>query len=189
MNVSKTGKNKDTKRIVSCFEWMDSLIAAVIAVVLLFTFFFRVVTVDGSSMQPNLYSGDRLVVSSYFYTPSPGDVVVLKRTQGLPEPIVKRVIAVGGQEVDIDYQKGIVYVDGEPLDESAYIQNGITHEPYTTEPLLEFPQVVPEGYIFVLGDNREISEDRDVYKRQALHHRGWNQHDERNYLLRNSISG
>ena len=144
---------------VSCFEWVDSLVMALVAVVILFTFLFRVVTVDGTSMLPNLYSGDRIVVSSYFYQPKQGDIIVLKRTVGLAKPIVKRVIGLPGQKVDIDFTAGIVYVDGKPLDESAYIENGITHEPATSEPLLTFPQTVPEGHVFVLGDNREVSED------------------------------
>lgn len=148
-----------SRGVLSCFEWMESLIIALVAVVILFTFLFRVVTVDGTSMLPNLQSGDRLIVSSYSYKPQQGDIVVLKRTIGLPKPIVKRIIALPGQEVDIDDDSGIVSVDGKPLDESAYIENGITHKPITSEQLLEFPQVVPEGHIFVLGDNREVSED------------------------------
>lgn len=144
---------------VNCFEWVDSLVMALVAVVILFTFLFRVVTVDGTSMLPTLYSGDRIVVSSYFYEPKQGDVVVLKRTIGLTKPIVKRVIALPGQTVDIDYLTGTVYVDGNAIDESAYIENGITHEPMTSETLLNFPQTVPAGHIFVLGDNREVSED------------------------------
>ena len=126
-----------------------------IAVVFIFTFLFRVVSVSGQSMEPNLQSGDRVVVSSYFYNPQPGDIVVITRTVGLDQPIIKRVIATEGQEVDIDFDKGVVLVDGEVLDESAYIENGIT----TQRSDFEFPMTVPEGYVFVLGDNRPRSAD------------------------------
>lgn len=153
------GKAALSRGVASCFEWVESLITALIVVVIMFTFLFRVVTVDGTSMLPNLYSGDRLVVSSYFYKPKQGDIIVLKRTSGLMKPIVKRVIALPGQEVAFDFDAGTVFVDGVQLDESTYISNGITHEPATSEPLLKFPQVVPEGHVFVLGDNREVSED------------------------------
>ncbi len=147
------------KYVISCFEWVESLTMAAIAVVLIFTFLFRVVAVDGASMEPTLQSGDRLIVSSLLYRPEPGDVIVLKRTLGLEKPIVKRVIAVAGQEVDIDYETGNVYVDGELLDESAYTENGTTFRPLIEGDVLEFPQTVPEGHLFVLGDNREVSED------------------------------
>ena len=156
---SAEGKPALSRGVLSCFEWVESLITALIVVVIMFTFLFRVVTVDGTSMLPNLYSGDRLVVSSYFYKPKQGDIIVLKRTSGLMKPIVKRVIALPGQKVDFDFDAGTVFVDGVQLDESGYINNGITHEPATSEPLLDFPQVVPEGHVFVLGDNREVSED------------------------------
>lgn len=147
-----------SKKVISCFEWMESLSTAVIVVVLIFTFLFRVVTVNGASMEPTLYSGDKLLVSSFFYEPKQGDVVVLRRTSGLAKPIVKRVIALPGQTVDIDYEDGVVLVDGVPIEEP-YLNGEKTFCPLTGEPLMEFPQVVPEGHIFVLGDNRDVSED------------------------------
>ena len=151
-------KTQLSRGTVSCFEWMESLSMAVIAVVLIFTFLIRVVTVSGASMEPTLFSGDKLLVSSFFYQPQQGDVVVLRRTSGLAKPIVKRVIALPGQTVDIDYETGTVLVDGEPLEEP-YLHGELTLRPLTSEPLLEFPQTVPEGHIFVLGDNRDVSED------------------------------
>ena len=78
----------------------------------------------------------------------------------LEEPIIKRVIATEGQTVDFDYEAGVVYVDGQPVDETQFgLENGITSEPFSSFELLEFPQTVPEGCVFVLGDNRAVSED------------------------------
>ena len=87
-----------------------------------------------------------------------GDVVVAVNV--LDEPIIKRVIATEGQTVDFDYEAGAVLVDGQPVDETQFgLENGITEEPYSSFELLEFPQTVPEGCVFVLGDNRAVSED------------------------------
>lgn len=82
-------------------------------------------------------------------------MVVITHTAKLQEPIIKRVIALENQTVDIDFETGTVYVDGQALDESAYIANGITTQPsdYT------YPLTVPEGHLFVLGDNRAVSKD------------------------------
>mgnify|MGYP003377979871 CR=1 FL=1 len=113
----------------SCYEWLEALIASLIVVVVVFTFLFRVVNVSGSSMLPTLESNDRVLLSSLFYTPKQGDVVVISRTVGLSKPIIKRVIATEGQTVDIDFNRGIVYVDGEALE-----------EPYINEPTyLNYP--------------------------------------------------
>lgn len=153
------GKRLPPRYLMSCFEWAEALTAAAVLIVLIFTFVVQVVAVDGSSMRPSLESGDRVLVSGLFYQPQPGDIVVLRRAAGTRDPLVKRVIAVAGQEVDID--GGTVWVDGAPLDESAYTENGTTFLPLGGVPV-EFPQVVPEGHVFVLGDNREISKDSRV---------------------------
>lgn len=165
-NEKIVDKNSEKKKgtepsggILSCFEWMESIITALIIVTLVFTFMFRIVTVSGSSMEPNLWDKERLVVSGFMYHPKQGDVVVISHTDGLKKPIIKRVIALPGQKVNIDFNKGIVYVNGKALDESSYIQNGITHLPTPHNPLIQFPQTVPAGHVFVLGDNRTISED------------------------------
>ena len=137
----------------SCYEWMEALIASLIVVVVVFTFLFRVVNVSGSSMLPTLESNDRVLLSSLFYTPKQGDIVVISRTVGLSKPIIKRVIATEGQTVDIDFERGVVSVDGVELDEP------YTRTPTTSKYDVEFPIYVPEGYIFVLGDNRNDSMD------------------------------
>lgn len=134
-------------------EWVETLVWAVVTVVLVFTFIARTATVDGSSMLPTLEHGDQLIISHLGYTPQYGDIVVIAPPGYADRPLIKRVIATEGQEVDIDFENGIVYVDGNMLD-----------EPYINEPTYrnegtDFPQVVPEGSIFVLGDNRNDSKD------------------------------
>ncbi len=129
-----------------------------VAVILVFTFLFRVVTVTGKSMLPNFVEGEKVVVTSLGHRLEQGTVVVV--TNVLEEPIIKRVIATEGQTVDIDYETGVVYVDGEPLDETQFgIENGITTHPYDGYEAIVFPQTVPEGCVFVLGDNRNVSRD------------------------------
>ncbi|HIY27747.1 MAG TPA: signal peptidase I [Firmicutes bacterium] len=151
--------SKHSQGVVSAYEWVGEILAAVVVVVLIFTFLFRVVTVSGTSMYPNYHDGDRLIVTNTFGQPlEQGDVVVLVNV--LEEPIIKRVIATENQTVDIDFPTGTVYVDGEPLDESQFgLPNGITTQTAATLERTQFPATVPEGHIFVLGDNRPVSED------------------------------
>lgn len=152
-------KPKRAHRPVSAvvLEWLEELVIAVVIIAVVFTFFCRVITVTGTSMVPNYNDGDRVLVTS-FGGISQGDVVVI--TNVLDEPIIKRVIATEGQLVDFDYETGTVYVDHKAVDETEFgLQNGITKEPYTSFELLTFPQTVPEGCLFVLGDNRAVSED------------------------------
>lgn len=137
------------------YEWVQALVCSVLAVVLVFTFVIRLIGVDGHSMVPTLQDGDRmLVLNSMLYGDYQyGDVVVLRKESFLTEPIVKRVIATEGQTVDIDFASGSVYVDGTLLEED-YI-----NEPTFQEEGTEFPLTVPEGSIFVMGDNRNHSDD------------------------------
>ena len=137
----------------SCFEWMQAIISAVIIVVLILTYAFRMVEVSGSSMEDTLLSEDRVVVTSLFYTPQPGDIVVISHGEVYDKPIIKRVIATEGQSLQIDFNAGKVIVDGVELDEP-YIKN-----PTTNRGDLEIPSVIPKGKVFVLGDNRAVSQD------------------------------
>ena len=138
------------QRFTGLYEWVEAAVFSLIVVVLVFTFLFRVVGVDGPSMTPTLLDQERLILTDLFYTPERGDIVVINRYTR--EPLIKRIIAVGGDTLAIDGETGEVSVNGEVLDEP-YIQG-------TTYPL-EFasPQTVPEGYVFVMGDNRENSTD------------------------------
>ena len=142
---------------VSCYEWMEALIISLSVVMFLFVFAFRVnIIVNGDSMLPNFENGNRVLVSCLDRSLRQGDVVVIdEHATGLKERLIKRVVATGGQTVDIDFTTGVVSVDGKELDESAYIENGITKDQYD----VTFPQKVPPGHIFVLGDNRTVSED------------------------------
>ena len=137
------------------YEWVQALVCSVLVVVMLFTFVIRMIGVDGHSMVPTLQDGDRLLVlNSMLYDDYKyGDIVVLRKSSFLSEPIVKRVIATEGQTVDIDFSTGSVYVDGVLLKED-YI-NELTF----TEEGTEFPLTVPEGSICVMGDNRNHSND------------------------------
>lgn len=135
------------------YDWIQCVVAALIFCVLLFSFFARLVDVIGSSMYPTLEDSDKIVISRLFYTPRQGDIVVFRMDSFKEEPLVKRIIATEGQTVDIDFDQGIVYVDGKALDEP-YIAE-LTREP------LDFtgPVKVPEGCVFVMGDNRMHSTD------------------------------
>lgn len=151
------GEKEDKKKKFAevLYEWVGEVIIAVAIVAVFFSFFFRVVTVFGGSMEPNFYGNDKLIVSSFLSKVDNGDVVVA--VDVLDSPIIKRVIAKGGQTVDIDNETGTVYVDGKALDESAYIKNGITFSNGADK--ISFPITVKEGHYFLLGDNRTISQD------------------------------
>ena len=156
--MQENQENKEQQEKVKgrdLYEWVQALVCSVLTVVVLFTFFVRLIGVDGHSMVPTLQHGDRmLVLNSMFYNDYQyGDIVVLTKEGFFGAPIVKRVIAVGGQTVDIDFTSGSVYVDGKLLKED-YI-NELT---FTSEGM-KFPLTVPEGSIFVMGDNRNHSDD------------------------------
>ena len=147
-----------SKGVKTLYEWLEEIVIALTLVVLVFTFLFRVVTVTGESMLPNFVEGQKLIVTNLGHSVEQGTVVVA--TNVLSEPIIKRVIATEGQTVDIDYETGTVYVDGEPVDETLFgLENGITTRPYSMLEAMVFPQTVPEGCVFVLGDNRSVSKD------------------------------
>lgn len=150
--------NKKNNMQKGIYNWVEELIFAIVVVIFLFSFVFKVVAVSGTSMEPNFYSGDRLIVSCINFDYEAGDVVVISEVLG--DPIIKRIIATEGQEVDIDKELGIVYVDGVAVDETEYgLENGITTETFHSLSETEFPLIVPENCVFVLGDNRAVSND------------------------------
>lgn len=162
-------KTKSAKTAIGeIFDWLGFATFCIVGVVLLLTFGFRQVSVDGSSMRNTLEHGDRLIMTPLTFNIENEDIVVISRNvmnnlnlnpaySRANNPIIKRVIAVEGQTVDINFESGDVYVDGIIIDEP-YI-TGTTSRSFGTE----FPLVVSEGTVFVLGDNRDSSLDsRDV---------------------------
>lgn len=153
------------------YEWVQAIAVAMVLALLINQFVFAMVQVEGSSMLPTLESKERLVVTKLFYRPKAKDIVVVKSHQ-LGKYIIKRVIAVPGDVLDIDAATGDVSVNGEVID-----------EPYILEKLRSggnansYPLTVPEGFVFVMGDNRNNSQDsrnlgliayEDVVGRAAL---------------------
>ena len=133
------------------YELLDSVILSAVCVLLVFTFIFRVFIVSGPSMFPTLENGDRLIVSNLFYTPEQGDIICFY-SDVKSEILVKRVIAVAGQTVDIDSTHNVT-IDGVRLQED-YIRSGITYEK-----TMSLPYTVKEDEVFVMGDNRTDSLD------------------------------
>ena len=136
------------------FDWAESLVETLAVVILIFTLLFRFLGVQGTSMVPTLHDRDWILVRNlYNGMPERGDIIVLKKESFLDQPIVKRVIATEGDTIDINFQTHEVTVNGEVL-----------YEPYINEETrrmgdMIFPQTVPEGCVFVLGDNRNGSTD------------------------------
>ena len=149
--VDTKKKVKQTNEKLNIFEIFEAIIAAFFVITLVFTFIFRVFSVDGPSMKPTLQDGDKVVVSTMGYKAQKGDVVVLSSTEGLKKPIIKRVVAVAGDTVDINFTTGVVTVNG--------IEEHYTDELTTQQFDVAFPLTVPEGTVFVLGDYRGVSLD------------------------------
>ncbi len=159
------------KKLLSAVsDFFETVIISLFTVTIVFSLFFRTASVSGVSMEKTLNEGDKFIMSTWWTSPKQGDVVVINANEsvtigddgglvdgiGMNRLIVKRIIATEGQTVDFDFQRGIVYVDGEVYNES-YI-SGLTHldEGAFTD---RYPITVPKGYVFVMGDNRRNSLD------------------------------
>ena len=154
-----------------CLDILDYALVTLFCIVLLCIYVFHFAAVQGDSMNPTLEAGNQLLVNALDFSPECGDIVIIDakeavllrdtdgepyRIDGLHKVIVKRVIAVGGQRIDMDFEKGIVYRDGVAIDEP-YISSP-TNEP-AINAAFQYPITIPEGYVFVMGDNRIVSKD------------------------------
>lgn len=144
---------KNSKTVSNIYDIVSVVVSAVAVIAIVFTFVTRVLVVSGASMNPTLNNGDTVAISSLKRSFDYGDIVIVAQPNAMHKTLIKRVIAVGGQTVDIDTEKGVVYVDGKALDEK------YTLEPTYSRGNIEFPATVPEGMLFVMGDNRNDSTD------------------------------
>ncbi|MBE6937209.1 MAG: signal peptidase I [Ruminococcaceae bacterium] len=167
---------KDRDIALAIYEWCDAVVYALIAIVLLFTLFFKVTTVVGTSMVNTLHERDTLIISKLGYEPENGDIVVIAMDNlYFQEPIVKRIIASGGETVNINFathEVSVTDVNGV----TRVLQEDYILSPTATAADVAFPLTVPEGMLFVMGDNRNGSTDsRDsrvglIDERQVLGH-------------------
>lgn len=137
------------------YDVFDSVKGALVIIFVLFTFCFRIVGVEGSSMYPTLRNGDWLIATSSRKNPQYPDIVIVTQPEFMHEPLIKRVIAVAGDVLDINAETREVTVNGVVLDEP-YIAEKIWINRVNTS---QYPITVPQGYLFVMGDNRNGSAD------------------------------
>lgn len=144
-------KSSVSKTVV---DLISIIATSIVAIMVVFTFLFRIVGVSGPSMMNTLMDGDWLIVSAFVTEPERGDIVIITQPNAFHEPIVKRVIAVEGDTIDIDFDTATVSINGKVINEP-YLGTPTTND----ERAWEYPLTLKEGQVFVMGDNRERSSD------------------------------
>ncbi len=152
----KQDNNQQPKKSLarSVVELVSIVASSIVAIMVVFTFLFRIVGVSGGSMENTLQEGDWLIVSAFVTEPERGDIVIITQPNYFHEPIVKRVIAVGGDEIDINFETAEVKVNGKVIDEP-YLKTPTTNDGHRWD----YPIIIEEGKVFVMGDNRLKSSD------------------------------
>ncbi len=168
---SKPAAGGGKKIWAEALDWFDTVSGSILAIILIFVLFTRLSTVDGSSMLPTLHNQERILVTDFMYTPAHNDIVVLWEDglyNGISEEygkaLVKRVIGIAGDTIEIDFESGTVYRNGEALPheivDGVLFEDGHAINDFTRERLdMQGPVTVPEGCVFVMGDNRNDSTD------------------------------
>ncbi|MDR2655482.1 MAG: signal peptidase I [Oscillospiraceae bacterium] len=155
---SPGGKASDTL-VREIYDWAESIVNALIFLILVLGIVFRMFTVIGPSMNPTLENQDRLVAYNLFYSPQKGDIVAITQPRLInvdkSKPLIKRVIAVEGDVVEINFEAGIVFVNGKALDEPYILEQTYLREDMSTGEAV----TVEKGKVFVMGDNRNDSLD------------------------------
>lgn len=153
LDEKKDDSEKNSSLASSLYEAVSVVISSIMIIAVIFTFVFRLVGVNGNSMEHTLQNGDWLLVTPYYNEPEYGDIVISTKKTAAQGSLVKRVIAVAGDVVEID-ENDTVYVNGKALEESSYaVKSGIRHGNLT------YPVTVPEGCVMLMGDNRPKSWD------------------------------